>query len=190
MILIDQRGKVVWLNRAAERARLACHPKTASADRSLACWLIRRLAAFWHEVMCRDGTCMADVSIRWPHQLELKLNATQCLGRDGREIGRALLFCDVTSDRNLKIKMTRELASRLLDLARSPNESPPLIASLTPQELRTMRLLGKGLSNEEIAAKLHVETSTVRSHLKSAYRKLGLRTRAEAVSFAAHNRLA
>jgi len=188
MILIDPRGRVVWLNRAAEQ--LLELPAAQCIGRPFTKVLMDpQLAAFWHEVMCRDGNCMADVSIRWPHQLELKLNATRCLSQDGREIGRALLFCDITSERNVKIELTKEMASRLLDLARSPNQLPVAIRSLTPQEVRTLRLLSKGLSNEDIAGAMHVATSTVRSHLKSAYGKLGLRTRAEAVSFAVRHHL-
>lgn len=188
LILIDSRGKVVWLNRAAEQ--LLDLPAVQCIGRPfLKVLLDPQLATFWHEVMCRDGNCMADVSIRWPRQIELKLNATRCLGRDGSEIGRALLFCDVTTDRNVTIELTKEMAKRLLSMEASPGESPGVIATLTSQELRALRLVGRGLANEDIAKKLSVAPSTVRSHLKSAYRKLGLRTRSQAVSYAIRHHL-
>jgi DNA-binding CsgD family transcriptional regulator len=188
MILIDPRGRVVWLNRAAEQL-LDMRADQCVGRAFTKILLDPQLAAFWHEVMCRDGNCMADVSIRWPHHLELKLNATQCLDREGVEIGRALLFCDVTSDRNVKIEMTREMADWLRNVATPPSTAPALVSDLTSQEMRSLRLVGRGMSNEAIADKLCVAPSTVRSHLKSAYRKLGLRTRAEAVSFALRQRL-
>jgi DNA-binding NarL/FixJ family response regulator len=74
-------------------------------------------------------------------------------------------------------------------MATSSGEPTGAVATLTFQELRSLRLVGRGLANGDIAEKLSVATSTVRSHLKSAYRKLGLRTRAQAVSYAVRHHL-
>ncbi|HOW19796.1 MAG TPA: PAS domain-containing protein, partial [Phycisphaerae bacterium] len=120
LILVDSRGRIVWLNRAAEHL-LGLSAAQCVGRPFVKVLLDPQLVAFWHEVMCRDGNCTADVSMRWPHHLELKLNATQCLGQDGTEIGRALLFCDVTTDRNVKIELTREMAKRLLGMS-APGE--------------------------------------------------------------------
>ena len=49
--------------------------------------------------------------------------------------------------------------------------------------------MGQGFSNPQIASKLHVAVSTVRSHLKHIYGKLGLTTRSEAISYALRNGL-
>jgi DNA-binding NarL/FixJ family response regulator len=51
---------------------------------------------------------------------------------------------------------------------------------LTNREKQTLALVIMGLSNGEIATKLYVSESTVKSHLSSAFRKLGVRSRAEA----------
>jgi DNA-binding CsgD family transcriptional regulator len=51
---------------------------------------------------------------------------------------------------------------------------------LTNREKQTLSLVIMGLSNGEIASKLFVSESTVKSHLSSAFRKLGVRSRAEA----------
>ena len=51
--------------------------------------------------------------------------------------------------------------------------------SLTLAELEVVRLIGDGLSNKEIAARLHLSARTVQSHLSHVYRKLGLRSRLE-----------
>lgn len=51
---------------------------------------------------------------------------------------------------------------------------------LSPQELRVLRLLVAGRSNPEIASALVVSVNTVKTHLQSMYRKLGVTNRVEA----------
>jgi len=53
---------------------------------------------------------------------------------------------------------------------------------LTDRELAVLRLLPGELSQREIAGALYVSINTVKSHVKSIYRKLGVETRAQAVS--------
>ena len=53
------------------------------------------------------------------------------------------------------------------------------VESLTPSESRVARLAATGHSNAEIAQTLFVTQKTVESHLAAAYRKLGVRSRAE-----------
>jgi DNA-binding CsgD family transcriptional regulator len=149
-----------------------------------------QLAAFWSDASRQDGTVLGEVSLRWPARLELKLNSTQCYDQGGTAIGHALLFCDVTDERTVQLQLSHAVASRLLDLTGDDSPAAEPLASLTRQELRILRLVGQGLGNEEIAAKAEISPSTVRSHLKNLYRKLSLGSRAEAVSYAVHNRLA
>jgi DNA-binding CsgD family transcriptional regulator len=53
------------------------------------------------------------------------------------------------------------------------------VDALTPSELRVARLAGAGASNREIAQALFITTPTVKGHLSSAYRKLGITARRE-----------
>jgi predicted ATPase/DNA-binding CsgD family transcriptional regulator len=58
-------------------------------------------------------------------------------------------------------------------------------ASLTPTELEVARLVSQGLGNPEIAAKLFVSRSTVKTHLVHIYAKLTITSRAELAATAA-----
>ena len=53
--------------------------------------------------------------------------------------------------------------------------------SLTDRELAVLQLLPSMMSNEQIARELFVSVNTVKVHLKSLYRKLGVGSRREAV---------
>jgi len=63
-----------------------------------------------------------------------------------------------------------------------PDEIAPVILrayELTPREEGVVRLLLRGMSNDEIAAVLNLSTYTIKQHLKSVFRKVDTRSRAE-----------
>lgn len=51
---------------------------------------------------------------------------------------------------------------------------------LTPRELDVLAFLPLGKTNREIAAELHLSEGTVKQHLRSTYKKLGVSNRTEA----------
>jgi DNA-binding NarL/FixJ family response regulator len=79
--------------------------------------------------------------------------------------------------------ITRRLVARFARTSRAQNLHRDL-SSLTPRELEILTLLGRGLSNSELAAKLTVGEATVKSHVVHVFAKLGLRDRAQAVVLA------
>ena len=61
--------------------------------------------------------------------------------------------------------------------------------SLTGRELNVLELLAKGKSNKEISANLYISETTVKSHLRSVFRKLNVLSRTEAISVASRRGL-
>jgi LuxR family maltose regulon positive regulatory protein len=59
--------------------------------------------------------------------------------------------------------------------------SPPLAEPLTGREQAVLSLLRKSMSVSEIARELYLSGNTVKTHRRAIYRKLGVRTREEAI---------
>lgn len=59
------------------------------------------------------------------------------------------------------------------------------LASLTPQQVRVLMMLGRGLLNKQIAYELDVSEATVKAHVSAILQKLGVESRTQAVIAAA-----
>jgi LuxR family maltose regulon positive regulatory protein len=61
------------------------------------------------------------------------------------------------------------------------DESFMPVSLITEQELKIIRMIEKGLSNNQIAEQIQVTVETVNTHIKNIYRKLGVHSRLQAV---------
>jgi DNA-binding NarL/FixJ family response regulator len=85
-----------------------------------------------------------------------------------------------TGDALLAPSITRRLVERFARADRSPEIHQDL-STLTPREIEVLGLLGRGLSNTELAVGLHLSEATVKTHVARIFAKLNLRGRAQAV---------
>jgi len=73
---------------------------------------------------------------------------------------------------------------------RRVDREPRLPAGLTEREFRVITLLGEGLTNQQIADELYVSINTVKTYIRTAYRKLRVDHRATAMLWALEHGLA
>jgi DNA-binding NarL/FixJ family response regulator len=81
--------------------------------------------------------------------------------------------------------VTRRLLDRFSESLPGEDVKPrPELDTLTERELEVLKLLAGGLSNAELAERLFLSETTVKSHISSVLRKLDLRDRVQAVVLA------
>lgn len=78
--------------------------------------------------------------------------------------------------------LDRVAAGKRLDGAASGPASP-----LSKREAEILRMAFEGLSNADIAGALFISPNTLKSHIRSAYQKLGVHSRAQAVLWVSRN---
>ncbi len=82
-------------------------------------------------------------------------------------------------------KIAARLFSRINELASARSAARPASGGkLTPREVEVLGLVAESLTNKEIAARLKVETQTVKNHVHNILEKLELAHRFEAVQYA------
>jgi DNA-binding NarL/FixJ family response regulator len=78
--------------------------------------------------------------------------------------------------------VTRRLLDRVASRLPPANENTiPALSELTERELEVLKLVARGMSNAEIAEKLVVSETTVKTHVSRVLAKLDLRDRVQAV---------
>lgn len=85
--------------------------------------------------------------------------------------------------------MSSEIARKVIEQFRRRPPAREPEAGLTSQELRLLELLAEGYSYQGAGARMNVSLNTVRNYVRSAYEKLQVNTRSEAVSKALRGRL-
>ncbi|WP_443060780.1 response regulator [Streptomyces sp. NBC_00448] len=120
----------------------------------------------------------------------LRAGARGYLTKDagGEEIARAI--ADVTAGRaGLSSSVQRRVLDVLAQGERAAvgplrQEGEELPDGLTIREAEVLALVAEGLSNTEIAERLHVSMATVKTHINNLFAKTGARDRAQAVGYA------
>ncbi|WP_225101004.1 response regulator transcription factor [Streptomyces sp. CoH27] len=121
----------------------------------------------------------------------LRAGARGYLTKDagGDEIVRAVQSV-LSGDAGLSPSVQRRLLERLSQPEPTPAETGPPTGPETPpdglttRETEVLLLIADGLSNQEIARRLHVSTATVKTHINNLFAKTGLKDRAQAVRYA------
>lgn len=85
--------------------------------------------------------------------------------------------------------MTGKLIAQLAQGRQAPPEAESDLDKLTPREKETLACLARGESNKTIARSLNLAESTVKIHVQSILRKLGLSSRVQAAVFAVEHGL-
>ena len=95
------------------------------------------------------------------------------------------LLAAITVVANGDMLFSPQISLRLIEAytlrGEAPSGPPKDLAALTAREIEVLRLVGKGMTNPEIAEHLVVGETTVKTHLNRTMTKLGLSTRAQAV---------
>jgi DNA-binding NarL/FixJ family response regulator len=80
--------------------------------------------------------------------------------------------------------VTRRLIDTYVERPASDPARTRVLGTLTPREDEVLRAMADGLSNAEIAVRLHLGEGTVKTHVTRVLMKLGVRDRLQAVVFA------
>jgi two-component system nitrate/nitrite response regulator NarL len=105
---------------------------------------------------------------------------------EGDELLAAIERC-MGGESVLSPAMTAKLVSAFQGSTRAPSKPaapPDKLDALSPRELDTLRELGRGASNKEIARALNIAETTVKIHVQNILRKLDLSSRVQAAIFA------
>ena len=85
-----------------------------------------------------------------------------------------------------RVTLSPEAAQALVETA---NQPPVPALDLTEREREVLALMVEGLNNTQIAGRLTVGPSTIKSHVSNILAKLGVTSRTEAVTLALRNRI-
>ncbi len=193
--IIDKPGPLNALERERARGHAYWTERILALSPGLA--EVGRLAASSHERLDGSGV---------PHGL-----AGTALAAETRLLAAADSYQSLVEERAYRPALSRDQAARALreagragrfdaravaavlevaghgtTTARAAHAWP---AGLTDREVEVLRLVARGLTNKEVATRLHISPRTVQQHTLHVYDKIGVSTRAAATLFAAEHSL-
>ncbi len=98
-----------------------------------------------------------------------------------RTIGSSVMRV-VMGERVIDPELEQVAVMELGRFARRAREGSEIAALLTPREAEILRFVSEGLTMRQIASRLAISPRTVETHVAKLYRKLGVRTRLQAVA--------
>jgi PAS domain S-box-containing protein len=160
--VIDPDGILVWLNPAAEKLVGDARGRrftevVAPTDRP------RARDEFTKKIIGTVPVTDAGVHVLRPDGSEARIEISSAPLRDGHRI------------------------VGVFGLVSRPPVTPARATThpkLTPREVEVLRMLAQGASTDQIAEVLHIARETVRNHVRSMLRKLGVHSRLEAIAVA------
>jgi DNA-binding CsgD family transcriptional regulator len=160
----------------AEVETLASDWSRAALARSRGAWLLASGDPESAAVVLEGATAVFDRLGHRPDAARALLWRGRALLRGGRRTAAADVLADASARfAHMGATLWRARAEEELERA-APGRSA---GRLTDPERRIAILVGQGLPNREIAAKLYLSVASVEAHLTRIYRKLGVRSRAE-----------
>lgn len=106
-----------------------------------------------------------------------------------KDSGPALLVEAVRAAVSGDALISPSITVRLLEHLSPPAPVPAQETGLSPRELEVVKLVARGATNAEIAARLFISVGTVKTHLGSVQAKLNARNRVEIAAWAWERRL-
>ncbi|MEW1957080.1 response regulator transcription factor [Kineococcus sp. NPDC059986] len=103
-----------------------------------------------------------------------------------KSAGRADIARALQAAAARQVVLDAGVQARLLQAAGNPAPPPAadLPDGLTEREAEVLRLIARGLSNQDVARELFVSVATVKTHVNHLFAKTGSRDRAQAVAYA------
>jgi NarL family two-component system response regulator LiaR len=101
-----------------------------------------------------------------------------------KDATRVQLLQAIREVANGQASIQPSIAVRVIQEIDHPSHLLYTVDPLTPRELETLRLIARGMSNQEIASELHVHDRTVAKYVSSVLEKLQLANRTQAALYA------
>ena len=205
-VAVDEAVALLAVGESA-RARELLEAMPDGPDRQVGLARLHLAANDWTEALAALGELPDDEALAPGHAVRAQLGAAQALVATGRtraarrRVEQALerarperfrrpfteagpWWRRALQDDETLLSAHGWLGARLTGVAPAPGveEPPPLVVeALTEKELEVLRLAAQPMSSREVAETMHLSVNTVKTHLRSVYRKLSASGRNQAV---------
>jgi DNA-binding NarL/FixJ family response regulator len=173
---------------AADRLARLADGRGSAYTEALAATAVAQVSAAVHETAERRERLEVALALYtrlgMPHEAaRVRLDLARTLAMDRPEEAVVEADAALTAFERIGARADADAAAALLrSLGAGPRPGRRGGGELTDRERQVLRLVGLGLTNPEIAARLHISRKTAAHHVSSVLSKLGVRNRTEAVA--------